>query len=354
MYLGSLAYSSCNEDGETELAALELSNESIVLCISGSGARPLELLRDQPKKIYSVDMNPAQNALLELKLAGIKVLNYKQYLELLGLKSSTNRLALYQVIRQELPQYAQEYWDSHQKMLSLGVIYQGKWEKHFSLLAKVLRIFRPKMLKALLSFDSIEEQADFWTTSWNNRVWQNFLRVSTSRFVMKYLYKDPGFYEFVPTHFSVYHYLEHSLNQAANSILFKSSPFAQLLFTGRWPKDCLPKHLQEDAFCQQKQHSDCIEPITDSLYSFLQTRPSNSIDAFSLSDFSSYTNECDYTQTWKQIERCAKAHARVCERQFLVKRTPKNNRQLKPLDKLKRELEHKDNSIFYSLNLYQC
>ena len=41
--------------------------------------------------IVAIDMSPAQNALLELKLAAISHLSYEEYLQLLGEAPSSNR-----------------------------------------------------------------------------------------------------------------------------------------------------------------------------------------------------------------------------------------------------------------------
>ena len=73
-------------------------------------------------------------------------------------------------------------------------------------------------------------------------------------------------------------------------------------------------------------------------------------NAFSLSDFASYVNDMDYKKIWNFILKKAQNNARVCERQFLVKRNiPLNKSELIIRDyALEKELEKTDNSIFYS------
>ncbi len=70
-FFQTLNYSSCNEDGLTELRALKLAPADHVCCITGSGDRVLHLLLGNPARVSAFDLNPAQNHLLELKMAVI-------------------------------------------------------------------------------------------------------------------------------------------------------------------------------------------------------------------------------------------------------------------------------------------
>ena len=54
-FFNKINYSASNEDSESERIALSLTSEDTVLCITGSGARSLDLLVDSPKEIVSID-----------------------------------------------------------------------------------------------------------------------------------------------------------------------------------------------------------------------------------------------------------------------------------------------------------
>src|SRR5262245_310673 len=62
-----IVYSGCWEDTETELAALAFEPGARVLSITASGSRSLGLLEANPAEVISVDLNPSQNCLLDLK-----------------------------------------------------------------------------------------------------------------------------------------------------------------------------------------------------------------------------------------------------------------------------------------------
>ena len=53
-YLQTINYSSVNEDSQSEIKALKLTERDSVLCITGSGARVLDLLTQNPKKILAL------------------------------------------------------------------------------------------------------------------------------------------------------------------------------------------------------------------------------------------------------------------------------------------------------------
>ena len=65
---GPYSFFSSNEDGSSELAALEPSVRGVALCITGSGLRVLNLLTVNPLRISCIDVNPAQTNLAEVDL----------------------------------------------------------------------------------------------------------------------------------------------------------------------------------------------------------------------------------------------------------------------------------------------
>ena len=116
-FFNKINYSASNEDSESERLALRLNSEDTVLCITGSGARSLDLLVDSPKKIVSIDFNPAQNFLLELKMAAFKALTYDELMEFLGVRSSEVRLVMFNKLKAHLSPNALDFW---QKRMKLG------------------------------------------------------------------------------------------------------------------------------------------------------------------------------------------------------------------------------------------
>ena len=146
----AIHYSRVWEDHRLLSQGLHSQPGDIVLCITSGGDNVLNLLLDEPKKIVAVDFNPSQSAVLELKLAAIKHLNYDQYLLLLGeTEDSLNqRLPIYQLLKPHLPDYVQEYWDSIPDVLQHGLSVVGQMEKS-------LATFRTENLTRVVSNDII-------------------------------------------------------------------------------------------------------------------------------------------------------------------------------------------------------
>ena len=69
MHENALIYNTCWEDPRLDRQMLDLKPDSRVVTITSAGCNVLDYLLDQPAAIYAVDMNPRQNALLQLKVA---------------------------------------------------------------------------------------------------------------------------------------------------------------------------------------------------------------------------------------------------------------------------------------------
>lgn len=326
-FFEKINYSACNEDSESERLALKLTQQDTVLCITGSGARSLDLLIDQPQKIISVDFNPAQNNLLALKIAAYKTLDYKEFKSFIGLENNIDRSALFGRLSRELSTELKAYWKDHFTLIEEGLLYCGTWEK---LLNKMSRstLVRKKMLQQLMESDTLESQATFWNMHWDNAGWRLFLKALTSRFIWTKIIREPGM-SLIPADFNIYTYLHGRLNHLARHFLLRENHFANLLFYGQYQEHCiLPIHLQEAHYDTIRKMVDRIEIITAPLIDAVKEKAIiQQVTTYSLSDFSSYANPEMYAAIWFEIASRSQEGARFCERQFLVKRSPETLHQ---------------------------
>jgi len=348
-FIDKINYSSANEDGAAEARALEISKTDRILCITGSGARPLDLLTERPASMISLDVNPCQTFLLELKMQAMAEFDYERYVAFLGLVPADDRPTAYRAIRGGLTKEARSFWDGNPGMIRKGVLYQGGWEKYFRGLALAVGLTRNDLRDKLFSSPTVDRQARLWNEVWESRTWRAFLRAVTGRTVWRTTFGDPGFYEHVPAAFPATRYIEDKLRLSSKNILFSQSPYANLLFFGRYLK-ALPPHLRKENFEVIKNNLNRIQPITQSLGDYLKTCGTSSFDKFSLSDFSSYTDEREYARIWNGVLRAAAPGARICERQYLVKRAlPYFAPGTISRDTgLEADLEMTDGSIFFS------
>ncbi len=67
-----LIYNMCWEDPRIDRQLLGLDGSSKLVVLTSAGCNALDYLLDGPAEIHAVDVNPRQNALLQLKLALIE------------------------------------------------------------------------------------------------------------------------------------------------------------------------------------------------------------------------------------------------------------------------------------------
>lgn len=320
MFFDQINYSASNEDGNSEREVLQIGNSDVVLCITGSGARTLDLLIDGPAKIYSIDFNPSQNLLLQLKMAAYQALDYGDFCAFLGVTSCNGRLELFQKLKPFLDQRALDFWEKNLSKIQAGVLYIGTWERLLGRM-KDMAFFRRRTIDRLMSAKTLEEQKLVWEKDWDNPTWRIFMKLLCNRFLWVRIIQEPGA-KLIPFDFSMHGYLLAKLNHLAGYFLLKENHFANLIFLGKYGEECvLPPHLQENHFEVIKRNLDRVVLVNDSLEGFLENHHSD-INAFSLSDFSSYAPENVYKDIWEKAIHAASPGARFCERQFLVKREP--------------------------------
>ena len=346
-FFHQIVYSAANEDSRSELRALQLNTEDRVLCITGSGSRPLDLLTAVPGEIVSVDFNPCQSHLLRLKIAAIQALDYDQFSDFIGLTPSEHRLETYLTLRNQLPKYTAFYWDKNHKALQRGILYCGQWERYLGWLSQ-LRHIRGKQALRLFQSTSLEEQQALWK-AWDTPFWRKYVRMSANRFFWEKVVREPGA-KLVARDFDIGGYMLECFDILGNHLLMRNSHFARLLFFGHYdPHEYLPLHLQAQHFQTLKENIHRIQPVTASLLDYLKPERSGLFSAFSISDFSSYAPWPIYKQIWQQVLDVAQAGAHFCERQYLVKHEPQDIfPEINRKPELEAQLRFSDHAFIYS------
>ena len=125
---GELRYSRVWEDHALLEHGLAIRPTDDVLMIASAGCNVLNLLLREPRRIVAIDLNPAQTALLELKIAGVRALDHRGFLELLGIVRGRT-LARYDAIRRMLSPAARDWWDDNTWMLAHGVERTGRLDR---------------------------------------------------------------------------------------------------------------------------------------------------------------------------------------------------------------------------------
>ena len=349
---GAIAYSQCWEDPETGRKALRINSGDDVLVITSGGCNALSFSLESPRSIIAVDVSPAQNYLLELKIAAIRQLNYGPFIQLLGVKPCGERWLLYSRLRDSLSLAAREFWDLRQDDIEKGVIHAGRFERYFRLFReRVLPFMHPRRrVSQFLSIDDLKEQRRFYDRHWDNRRWRLLFRVFFGRTVMRLAGgRYPGFLKYAADTDLGAHYLERA-RHAFREIPIGNNYFLEYILTGRYDRTyCMPPYLIEDNFGRLKVSIDRIHIETASLEALLSALPEDSVSKFYLSDIFERMSPEDVAIVFQELVRTARPGARLCYYNNLVTRhhPAEFDRVLATDVELGWQLHNADRSFFY-------
>ncbi|MCP3694843.1 MAG: DUF3419 family protein, partial [Planctomycetaceae bacterium] len=141
-----LVYNTCWEDPRLDRVALDLGPEDDVLVITSAGCNALDYSLAGPRHVHAVDMNPRQNALLELKLAGIRNLPFETFFQMFGQGHLDDVRTTYKnQLRGDLTSWSQNYWDRWIKFFDhprKSFYYRGT----SGTFARMLRVYTDRIL----------------------------------------------------------------------------------------------------------------------------------------------------------------------------------------------------------------
>lgn len=342
-FFQSLNFSSTNEDGDTENAAL--ADCERILCVTGSGTRPLDLLMTDAREIIALDVNPAQNALLALKIAAISKLDRSRCLAFLGISPSLSRREDYTDLRQDLPAFARAFWDAQPRLIEQGIWSAGKWERLMRWNARALALFRGRAVDSLMNARTIDEQAAIWRRSFVGGPMRNAVEAFARDLIWRLFMREPSS-AFLPSARQVTERLARDFERASRSFLFRDSDLATLVFRGALTADgALPAHLRVENHARIRERVGRIQILTRGIAD-LSVADTGPCDGFSLSDFGSYCGAADYAACWRGVMAISAPGARFCERIFLNEMPPPSP-DIRIDDAASERLNRSDRSIIY-------
>ena len=94
---------------------------SFVLASADGSDRLLRLLARHPRRVWVVDRRPIRLHVARLTIAAIKALGHGEYLELMGVRPSRRRRALYARVRWLLPRENDDAWLANLAWIDRGL-----------------------------------------------------------------------------------------------------------------------------------------------------------------------------------------------------------------------------------------
>lgn len=348
-FFSRLNYSFGNEDWQTEKEALQIEPNNRVICITASGDRPLHLLLDDCKNLTSVDANPIQNHLLNLKCAAIQSLEYEEYLGFLGAISHDSREKTFRKVFDALHHDSAQYWLNNLKMIRKGILYQGNIERLTKLVTLAFNLARPRKIKQLFTMNDLEEQRKFLKTKWDTFFIRKVFDIALSRFLSNMLEIDPGLHTNLDPSICMGSYIYSRILKSLNQGLAKENLLISLIFRGFVGREAFPPYLKAEGFHTIKKRLSRISFRTQNVIDYLANSSANSYDRFSLSDVASYMNQEEFHHMIKNVYHAAKPGARFCIRQFSSNhKIPKEfEANFQREAALEQKLEHDDRCFLY-------
>ncbi|KAK3382965.1 hypothetical protein B0T24DRAFT_515783 [Lasiosphaeria ovina] len=156
------------EDSRVDERLLKLGPEDVVLAITSAGDNILAYATQSPATIHAIDLNPAQNHLLELKVASFTALPYKDFWKIFGEgKHPRFRHLLISHLSPHLSSRAFQYWLARSHIFTdprgRGLYDTGGSKHAIRIFRWISRVFGCRgAVKDLLAAKTLNEQREIW------------------------------------------------------------------------------------------------------------------------------------------------------------------------------------------------
>lgn len=123
----TIIYNVSWEDPRIDCELLDLTDNDTILMLTSGGCNVLDMALEGTKKVVAADLNPRQNALLELKCVAIKHLSsHEQFFQLFAASNVELFREVYPtVLRPHLSEFAREFWDATGEKFFQNVMWGG-------------------------------------------------------------------------------------------------------------------------------------------------------------------------------------------------------------------------------------
>jgi S-adenosylmethionine-diacylglycerol 3-amino-3-carboxypropyl transferase len=350
-----IRYAQVWEDADILLAALEVQPADTVVSIASAGDNALALLGAGAARVVALDLNPAQLACLELRVAAYRELTHAELLVLIGSRPGTpaQRAGLYQRCRGRLGPAVRDFWDGQPEAVAGGIGGAGKFENYF-------RLFRTRMLplvhrratvEALLRGGTLAERERFYAECWDTWRWRLLFKVFFSRFMMGRLGRDPAFFKYVAG--SVADRILSRAKHALTTLGPAANPYLHWILTGTHGA-ALPWALRAENFEKIRQRLDRLEWHELTLEAYLEREHASGatvrVDKFNLSDIFEYMSEASTAALLARLADASRPGGRLAYWNMLApRRRPESlAHRLQPRDDLAAALFAQDKAFFYS------
>ena len=277
----NLVYNTCWEDPRLDRVALDPGSDDTLLVVTSAGCNVLDYALTGPRRIYAVDLNPRQNALLELKLAGIRRLDFDRFFGLFGRGCLPEAREAYRdVLRADLGAWSRRYWDRW-----IGFFSNPRRPFFFrgtsGLFARAVNVYVDRVIgvrphiDAMFEAATLERQREIWEGRVRERFWSRAMRFAIDRHATLSMVGVPKAQRRqVDNHYEggVVAFVQDCVDAVFGRLPLSDNYFWRVYLTGRYTQDCCPEYLKRDNFERLKAGlADRISVHTGSVQHFLES-----------------------------------------------------------------------------------
>ncbi len=275
----NLVYNTCWEDPRLDRVALGIKPADNVLVITSAGCNALDYALCSPNHVYAVDMNPRQNALLDLKLAGIKSLEFEDFFRLFGYGFHPDARRLYQRrMRERMPFWSQMYWDRWIKFFDNKArpFYFRGTSGSF---ARMIKIYTDRVIRvrphidAALEAKTLAEQREIYERHLRERFWSRPMRFAMNRDTTLSMVGVPKAQRRqveMQYEGGVVKFVQDAVETVFCRLPLADNYFWRVYMKGEYSRACCPEYLKAENFELLKRGlAERVSTHTDSVQGFL-------------------------------------------------------------------------------------
>ena len=305
VHRNNLVYNTCWEDPRLDREALDFQPDDQVMVITSAGCNALDYALTGPANVHAVDMNPRQNALLQLKIAAVD--NRRNTFYYRGTSGSFARLMRMYIER-------------------------------------VIKVRDP--IDHLFSAKTVEEQQRVYKEELKDRFWTGFLKFALNRDTTLSMLGVPKAqrrqieYQYEG---GIVKYMQDCLESVFTKLPIHDNYFWRVYLYGSYTPECCPEYLKEANYeALRNGLADRVTTHTKSVQAFLEGHDGQ-ISKFILLDHMDWLSDKFFPlleSEWQAIVEKAAPNAKIIWRsgglrtEFIEEVKVSHEGKIKPLSEL--------------------
>lgn len=277
-----MVYNTCWEDPRLDRAALKLGADDRLMVITSAGCNVLDYALDGPRAIHAVDVNYRQNALLELKVAGIRKLDFGSFFEMFGKGRIDDFGSIYRdCLRSELSPRSQVFWDNHGHYLDRARGNSFYYHGTSGLFAWLVNCYLDRRsglresIDGILEAKSVAEQQAIFYGGLSDRFWTGAVRWLMNRDTTLAMVGVPRAQrQQLERHYQggIAQFCYECIEAVFARLPLGDNYFWRVYLTGRYTPGCCPEYLKEENFHRLKDGLvDRVHVHTSTVTNFLRS-----------------------------------------------------------------------------------